>query len=402
MPAAGSGTQAPAQVWRMLREVVHLHRGDEEASRERFMYEQQEAYDAAAQREHQHTELEEIAGSLRAELNMQAEQHLNHFLLQEQACFNFHLRNVESHLQAEVANTRFHLQQEYIARTTEVEERAAASENAYAAMHRELLEQRDQLQANQAHLMEGGIHLQGQYTEHVQQLRRELQEAQHQRVLDSESGTASRQIIQRERELSTREIWQNKLRSGELTPWRSLMKAELQCQLTGKRSWLREILSVNSNNTSLKHRPRWMTGPSGMTRSTWSEYEMVQEDQDEDEAAEVNQVQPVMVAPQQPESTPITPPVLQGHVPAELMPPAQIPSFADDTTPSSSTLYSYVAPPPPPPGPPPSEESPQQVPQPMMQQPPQPEPSVPSQQSLAINSCHQLIDVLMLMGQQLL
>ena len=37
MPAAGSGTQAPAQVWRMLREVVHLHRGDEEASRERFV-----------------------------------------------------------------------------------------------------------------------------------------------------------------------------------------------------------------------------------------------------------------------------------------------------------------------------------------------------------------------------
>ena len=74
---------------------------------------------------------------------MQAAQRLNHFLLQEQACFNFHLRNVESHLQAEVANTRFHLQQLYLARTTEVEERAAASENAYAAMHRELLEQRD-------------------------------------------------------------------------------------------------------------------------------------------------------------------------------------------------------------------------------------------------------------------
>ena len=96
-----------------------------------------------------------------------------------------HLRNVEFHLQAEVANTRFHLQQEYLARTSEVEERAAASENAYANMHRELLERRDQLQASQAHLMEGGLHLRGQYTEHVQQLRRELQEAQHQRVLDS-------------------------------------------------------------------------------------------------------------------------------------------------------------------------------------------------------------------------
>ena len=199
LPASGSGTQAPAQVWRTLREVVHLHRGDEEASLERFVYEQQEAYNAAAQREHQHTELEEIAGSLRAELTLQAEQHLNHFLLQEQACFTSHLRNVESHLQAEVANTRFHLQQEYLVRTSEVEERAAASEYAYASMHREHLEQRDQLQANQAHLMEGGLHLQGEYTEHVHQLRRELQEAQHQRLLDSESGTASRQIIQRER-----------------------------------------------------------------------------------------------------------------------------------------------------------------------------------------------------------
>ena len=88
----GLGTQAPALVLRMLREVVHLHRGDEEASRERYMCEQQEAFDAAAQREHQHTELEEIAGSLRAELNLQAEQHLNHFLLQEQACYNYHLR----------------------------------------------------------------------------------------------------------------------------------------------------------------------------------------------------------------------------------------------------------------------------------------------------------------------
>ena len=56
-----------------------------------------------------------------------------------------------------------------------------------------------------------------------------------------------------------------------------------------------------------------------------SEYDMVQEDQDEDETAEANQVQPIMAAPQQPQSTPITPPVAQGHVPAELLPPAQIP-----------------------------------------------------------------------------
>ena len=114
MPAARSGTQAPAQVWRMLAEVAHLHLGDEEASKERFGYEQQESFDAATQRKHQRTELEEIAGPLRAELTLQAEQHLNHFLQQEQACFTSHLRTVESHLQAEVANTRFRLQQEYV------------------------------------------------------------------------------------------------------------------------------------------------------------------------------------------------------------------------------------------------------------------------------------------------
>ena len=33
VPSTGSGTQAPAQVWRMLAEVVRLHLGDEEASK---------------------------------------------------------------------------------------------------------------------------------------------------------------------------------------------------------------------------------------------------------------------------------------------------------------------------------------------------------------------------------
>ena len=116
------------------------------------------------------------------------------------------------------------------------------------------------------------------------------------------------------------------------------------------------------------------------------EYDMVQEDQDEGETAEVNQVQPLMAAPQQPESTPIAPPVLQGQVPAELMPPAQLPSFVMTPLPPVQPSTTE-APPPPPPGPPPSVESPQ----PVMQQPQQPEPSVPSQQSLP--STHRCPDV---------
>ena len=83
----------------------------------------------------QRRKLEQVAGSLRTQLTMQAEQHLNHYVQEEQAYFTSHLRNVESHLQAEVANTKLHLQQEYWVRTTEIEARAAASDNAYAQLH---------------------------------------------------------------------------------------------------------------------------------------------------------------------------------------------------------------------------------------------------------------------------
>ena len=117
---------------------------------------------------------------------------------------------------------------------------------------------------------------------------------------------------------------------------------------------------------------------------------MVQEEQeDEGEAADVNQVQPVIPAPQQLQSTPLTPPVLQGHVPAEHLPPAQFPSFV--MTPLPPVQPSTRLPPPPPFGPPPSEESPPQISQPTAQQQAQPKPSVPSQQSLP--STHRCPDV---------
>ena len=114
MPSSGSGTQAPTyQTWRMLAEVVHLHLGDEEASRERYMYEQQETIHAAHLQENERRELEQIAGSLRSEMTVQAEQYLNHYVHEEQTYLTFHLRNVESHLQTEMANTILRLQQEY-------------------------------------------------------------------------------------------------------------------------------------------------------------------------------------------------------------------------------------------------------------------------------------------------
>ena len=99
-------------------------------------------------------------------------------------------------------------------------------------------------------------------------------------------------------ERSTREIWQSKLRDGELTLWRDIVN-QLQDHLA-------------ETHAQVDDWSFWYDQEYG------SEYEMVQEDQDDEgETAEVNQVQPVLQAPQQSQSTPVTPPVLQGNVPAE-------------------------------------------------------------------------------------
>ena len=173
MPSSGSGTQAPAYPsWRMLAEVVRLHLGDEEASREGYVSEQQEATHAAHHQELKRRELEQIADSLRSELTMQEEQNLNYYVQEQQTYFTSHLTNAEIHLQAEVANTRLRLQRKYWVRTSVIEARAAASENAYAQLHRELLEEQSRLQEHQRKLLAGGYQLRGEYNEHVGQLRR--------------------------------------------------------------------------------------------------------------------------------------------------------------------------------------------------------------------------------------
>ena len=87
--------------------------------------------------------------------------------------------------------------------------------------------------------MEGSIHLEGQYTEHVQQLRRELQEAQHQRMLDSESGTAFRQIIQRERAIHQRNLAEQ-AEEWRAHPMEIFDEGRAAVSNTGKRSWLKE------------------------------------------------------------------------------------------------------------------------------------------------------------------
>ena len=174
----------------------------------------------------------------------------------------------------------------YIARTSEVEVRAAAAENAYAQMHREPLEQRNQLQEN-------------------------LQEAQHQRVLASESGTASRQIIQRERAIHQRNL------AEQAERWRA---HSMEIFDEGRAAVSTQRQEVNQLQEHLAETQAQVDDWSFWYGQEYgSEYEMVQEDQeDEQEAAEVNQVQQVAPATGQLRSTPLTPPVVQGHVPAEL------------------------------------------------------------------------------------
>ena len=149
-------------------------------------------------------ELEQIADSLRSELTMQAEQHLNHYVQEEQVYFTFHLRHAKLHLQP--SNTKLHLQYEYWMKTSEIEARMTASDNAYAQVQSELLEKQSQPQEHQKELLAGGHQLRGKYNEHVGQLRRKLQETLHQRQLDSESGTASRQSTQREKTIHQRNL----------------------------------------------------------------------------------------------------------------------------------------------------------------------------------------------------
>ena len=62
-------------------------------------------------------------------------------------------------------------------RTSEIEARTAAWENAYAQLHREFLEEQSQLQEHQRKRLEGGSQLRGEYNEHIGQFRRKLQEA---------------------------------------------------------------------------------------------------------------------------------------------------------------------------------------------------------------------------------
>ena len=110
--------------------------------------------------------------------------------------------------------------------------------------------------------------------------------------------------------------------------------------LTGKKFWQRE-----TSSSQLQRTPRGNTGSGGRLdllvrpgvcdrRKTMS---CRRSKRMKMRLLKFNQVQQLIEAPQQSQSTPVTPPVVQGHVPAELLPPTQIPSFVDDTTSSGAS-----------------------------------------------------------------
>ena len=127
-PAMGSSTQTPIhQTWFMLGDIIRLRQGDEEASRERYYFEQQESNAARQRSEMLQQEFEAASQALRAELTLQAEQYMNHYAQEEQTFFHSTIRAMETHAEAVMAQERAQLLHNYLVQTTEVEQRAQAA-----------------------------------------------------------------------------------------------------------------------------------------------------------------------------------------------------------------------------------------------------------------------------------
>ena len=158
------------------------------------------------------------------------------------------------------------------------------------------------------------------------------------------------------KELSVREIWQSKLRDGAHS---------LEIYAEGRAAVLTQRQEVLAERDIVSQLQEHLAETQAQVDdwNFWydqeygSEYEMVQEDQEEEgEIAKVNQAQPLVPAAGQEQSPPVTPPVLQ-HVPAELLPPRQTPSFIAPLPRVQPNTRQQPPPPPPPLEPPPREST---------------------------------------------
>ena len=294
----------------MLAEVIHLRRGDEEESRERFFYEQQQAEQAAQQQQFHRQELEQAAQILRSELTLEAEQYLNQYATEERAYFTSHLRNVESQLHAQVSQSRVQIQQEYLINTAEIEQRAAASEYAYAQLHHELLQGQAQIEENSQVA--------------IAELRRELREAEFQHQLDNENMMASRHLVERERALHQQferagRTMENALRRDHPTS-KFALNTE-QEELAAERIEVVQLQTyLEEAQVQIDDWCFWYD--QEYEGENWEETEEQQTHNEELEEHQVAEFQPTT-----PGIMPTTPPVLQGQVPSTLLPPRDIPSF---------------------------------------------------------------------------
>ena len=130
-PAMGSSMQTPSIRHGSRLESSSAFGKGTEASREGHCYEHERSTTARQRSEVLQQEFEATSPTLRAELTLQAEKHMNHHAHEEQAYFHSKARAMEMHAEALLTQEQAQLMHRYLALTTEVEQRAQAAETIF-------------------------------------------------------------------------------------------------------------------------------------------------------------------------------------------------------------------------------------------------------------------------------
>ena len=189
---------------------------------------------------------------------MQTEQHLNHYVQQEQVYFTSHLRNVESHLQAEVAKPGFTSSNDILLELL----RLRLEQQHLRMLMLRCIGNSWSRDSNSKNIRP--IFLKEAFNFKESTIRRALQETQHQRVLDPESGTASRQITQRERAVHRRNL------AEQVERWRAHsleIYDEGRAAISVERQEVEREIANQVQEHLARLKLRWIIGAFGMIRS---------------------------------------------------------------------------------------------------------------------------------------
>ena len=304
----GSNTQTPIhQTWFMISDLMRLREGDEEETSQRIAFGEQQVFEANLRQENLRHEFEHAARDLRAELTIQAEQAMNYYVQEEHAYFQARTRTLQAEAETAVSAQQRNMQQQFLLQTAEVQQRAEAAErtaNLMAEEHHQNLR-----------------NLSTECEQEMEQLRRELLDAQQAHGMMTESRTIAQQTLLRERAVHEQNLQHQEERWSEhsqgileeaqirIADYREAEEQD-QEEITTLRAYLHEAQEELSEWEEWyhleEHQEQWDTPGAG---------------EEEEEAAAAT------VQPQTPGFPPATPPVLQGRVPAQFLPPTTLPSL---------------------------------------------------------------------------